>query len=67
MGQALCEADLPKAELMKAHLGLANLTNANLTEEIVFRAALGVVQSLAPYPGEQRIALRPSVARMLLA
>jgi hypothetical protein len=36
-------------------------------EEILFRAAHGVVQSLAPYPGEQRIALLPSVVRMLLA
>jgi len=35
-------------------------------EEIIFRAAHGVVQSLAPYPGEQRIALLPSVVRMLL-
>jgi hypothetical protein len=30
-------------------------------------AAHGVVQSLAPYPGEQRVALLPSVVRMLLA
>ncbi len=36
-------------------------------EEILFRAAHGVVQSLEPYPGEQRVALLPSVARMLLA
>jgi hypothetical protein len=36
-------------------------------EEILFRAAHGVVQSLAPYPGEQRVALLPSVVRMLLA
>ena len=36
-------------------------------EETIFRAAHGVVQSLAPYPGEQRVALLPSVVRMLLA
>ncbi len=36
-------------------------------EEILFRAAHGVVQSLAPYPGPQRVALLPSVVRMLLA
>ena len=36
-------------------------------EEIIFRAAHGVVQCLAPYPGAQRIALLPSVVRMLLA
>ncbi len=35
-------------------------------EEIVFRAEHGVVQSLAPYPRAQRIALLPSVVRMLL-
>ena len=36
-------------------------------EEIIFRAAHGVEQSLAPYPGKQRIAMLPSVVRMLLA
>jgi hypothetical protein len=35
-------------------------------EEIVFRAEHGVVQSLAPYPRAQRVALLPSVVRMLL-
>jgi hypothetical protein len=35
-------------------------------EPILFRATHGVVQSLAPYPGAQRIALLPSVVRMLL-
>ena len=35
-------------------------------EEIIFRAAHGVEQSLAPYPGPQRVALLPSVVRMLL-
>ena len=34
---------------------------------LIFRAAHGVVQSLAPYAGEQRVALLPSVVRMLLA
>ena len=36
-------------------------------EEIIFRAAHGVVQCLAPYAGEQRVALLPSVVRLLLA
>jgi hypothetical protein len=35
-------------------------------EEIVFRAAHGVVQSLATYTRDQRAALLPSVVRMLL-
>jgi hypothetical protein len=35
-------------------------------EEIIFRAAHGVVQSLATYPLEQRVALLPSVVRLLL-
>ena len=35
-------------------------------EEIVFRAEHGVLQSLTPYPGEQRVAMLPSVVRMLL-
>ena len=35
-------------------------------EEIIFRAAHGILQSLAPYPGEQRVAMLPSVVRMLL-
>ena len=35
-------------------------------EEIIFRAARGVEQSLAPYPGPQRVAMLPSVVRMLL-
>jgi hypothetical protein len=36
-------------------------------EEILFRAAHGILQGLAPYPGPQRVALLPSVVRMLLA
>jgi hypothetical protein len=35
-------------------------------EEIIFRAEHGVVQNLAPYPGAQRVALLPSVVRVLL-
>jgi hypothetical protein len=35
-------------------------------EEIIFRGAHGVEQSLAPYPGPQRVAMLPSVVRMLL-
>jgi hypothetical protein len=38
----------------------------NVLEEIVFRAAHGVVQSLAPYPGPQRVAMLPSVVRVKL-
>ena len=34
---------------------------------LIFRAERGVVQSLAPYPGQQRVAILPSVVRMLLA
>ena len=32
----------------------------------LFRAAHGILQSLTPYPGEQRVAMLPSVVRMLL-
>ena len=35
-------------------------------EEIIFRAAHGVLQSLVKFPGEQRVALLPSVVRILL-
>ena len=35
-------------------------------EEIIFGAAHGVEQSLAPYPGPQRVAMLPSVVRILL-
>ena len=35
-------------------------------EEIIFRATHGVEQSLAPYPGPQRVAMLPSVVRILL-
>ena len=35
-------------------------------EEIVFRAAHGVLQSLAPYPSQQQVVMLPSVVRMLL-
>ena len=35
--------------------------------ELLFRASHGVLQSLAPYPREQRAALLPSVVRILLA
>ena len=36
-------------------------------EEILFRAAHGVVQSLATYPGPQRVAMLPSVVRLLFS
>jgi len=36
-------------------------------EPIIFRAALGITQSLAPYPAAQRVALLPSVVRFMLA
>ena len=35
-------------------------------EEIIFRAEHGVAQSLTPYPSEQRVAMLPSVVRILL-
>jgi hypothetical protein len=35
-------------------------------EEIIFRAAFSVVNSLAPYSADQRAALLPSVVRLLL-
>ena len=35
-------------------------------EEIIFRAAHGILQSLTPYPGELRVPMLPSVVRMLL-
>jgi hypothetical protein len=35
-------------------------------EEIISRAAHGVEQSLAPYPGPQQVAMLPGVVRMLL-
>ena len=46
---------------------LAGPVTDKALEEILFRAAHGVVQSLVPYPGPQRLALLPSVVRMLLA
>lgn len=36
-------------------------------EEILFRTAHSVVQCLAPYLGELRVAMLPSAVRMLLA
>jgi hypothetical protein len=36
-------------------------------EEILFRGAQGVLGSLRPYSREQRVALLPSVVRLLLA
>ena len=36
-------------------------------EQIIFRAALGITQSLAPYPAAQRVALLPSIVRFMLA
>jgi hypothetical protein len=36
-------------------------------EELLFRASHGVLQSLAPYPRAQRVALLPSMVRLLLA
>ena len=36
-------------------------------EQIIFRAALGIPQSLAPYPAAQRVTLLPSVVRFMLA
>jgi hypothetical protein len=36
-------------------------------EQIIFRAALGITQSLAPYPAAQRVALLPNIVRFMLA
>jgi hypothetical protein len=36
-------------------------------EEIIFRAEYGVLQSLATHPGSERVAMLPSLVRMLLA
>jgi hypothetical protein len=36
-------------------------------EQILFRAAHSVVHSLAPYPAAQRVAVLPSVVRVVLA
>jgi hypothetical protein len=36
-------------------------------EQIIFRAALGITQSLVPYLAAQRVALLPSVVRFMLA
>ena len=43
----------------------AGLVTDKALEEIIFRAAHDVVQSLAPYPGVQRVAVAmlPSVVR----
>ena len=35
-------------------------------EQIIFRAEHGVLQSLAPFPGAQRVALLPNVVRVML-
>ena len=53
-----------EAYLPQAHAG--SVTD-EAHDEILFRAAHGVLQSLAPYPRAQRIALLPSVVRVLLA
>ena len=55
--------DMPDAYRIQASTG--PVTDKAL-EEIVFRAEHGVLQSLAPYPRAQRVALLPSVVRMLL-
>ena len=48
---------------LQAHVGA--VTDKAL-EEILFRAAHGIVQCLAPYAGPQRVAMLPSLVRMLL-
>jgi hypothetical protein len=45
----------------------AGLVSDQALEGIIFRAAHPVVDSLAPYPAEQRAALLPSVVRLMLA
>ena len=56
----------PTAEAYRPQ-AYAGLVTDKAHEEILFRAAQGVLQSLAPYPRSQRIALLPSVVRVLLA
>ena len=51
---------------MRCGIGLLGRSADKALEEIIFRAAHGVVQSLAPYPVAQRIALLPSLVRVLL-
>ncbi len=36
-------------------------------DQILFRAAHPIITSLAPYPAEQRVALVPSLVRIMLA
>ena len=55
--------DILDAYRIQAQVG--SVTDKAL-EEIIFRAAHGVMESLAPYPREQRVAMLPSVVRMLL-
>ena len=55
--------DMPDAFRIQASAG--PVTDKAL-EEIIFRAAHGVEQSLAPYPGAQRVAMLPSMVRLLL-
>ena len=45
----------------------AGPVSTEVLEQILFRAAHGIVESLAPYPGEERVALLPRVVRSLLA
>jgi hypothetical protein len=49
----------------RIHAAAGPVTDKAL-QEILFRAAHGVVQSLAIYSGPQRGAMLPSVVRMLL-
>jgi hypothetical protein len=46
---------------------LAGPVSDQALEGLIFRAAHPIVNSLAPYPAEQRAALLPNVVRMMLA
>jgi hypothetical protein len=56
--------DMPDASRLQAQAGPVS---DQALEGIIFGAAHPVVDSLAPYPAEQRAALLPSVVRLLLA
>jgi hypothetical protein len=47
--------------------GAAGPVTDQALEQIVFRATHPIAQSLAPYPGEQGVALAPNIVRIMLA
>jgi hypothetical protein len=55
--------DMPDAYRIQA----AGPVTDQALEQIIFRAEHGVLQSLAPFPRAQRVALLPNVVRVMLA